>query len=109
MSMVTIGTDDPADAQGALSNRHFQGTGIIPVNRKATGMTAGTGQSVRLQTCNKIIIKSLRNRIVIFDKYGYHSIVNPWEYLWVVGEAGNQTLVGEVPASFVSSNFVMIA
>ena len=29
-------------------------------------------------------------------------------YLWCVNEAGNQTLDGEVPASFVDSGFDMI-
>ena len=39
-------------------------------------VTAGTGKSVELQAVNKIIIKSLSNRIVIFDKYGYHSLAS---------------------------------
>ena len=73
MGMVTTGTDDTADTEGELSNRYFQGTGIVPMNRKAAGMTAGTSKSVKLQSGNKIIIKSLSNRIVIFDKNGYHS------------------------------------
>ena len=46
------------------------------MDRKAAGMTAGTGKCVKLQAVNKIIIKSLSNRIVIFDKYGYHGFVN---------------------------------
>ena len=57
MGMVTAGTDNPADAERELSKRHFQGTGIIPMNRKAAGMTAGAGKSVELQAVNKIIIK----------------------------------------------------
>lgn len=74
MGMVTAGTDNPADTERELSSRHFQGTGIIAMNRKAAGMTTGAGKSVKLQSCNKIIIKSLSNGIEIFDKYGYHSL-----------------------------------
>lgn len=41
---------------------------------KTSGVTAGAGKAVQLQAVNKIIIKSLSNRIVIFGKYGYHSV-----------------------------------
>ena len=41
---------------------------------KTSGVTTGAGKPVQLQAVNKIIIKSLSNRIVIFDKYGYHSL-----------------------------------
>lgn len=57
MGMVTAGTDKAADAERGLPSRHFQGTGIVPMNRKTTGVTAGTGKFVELQLCNKIIIK----------------------------------------------------
>ena len=76
MGMVAAGADNPADTERELSGWYFQGTGIIPMNRKAAGMTAGTGKSVKLQAVNKAIIKSLSNRIVIFDKQGYHGFVN---------------------------------
>ena len=68
MGMVTAGTDNPADTERELSSGYFQGT--------AAGMPAGTGKFVKLQAVNKIIIKSLSKRIVIFDKYGYHGFVN---------------------------------
>lgn len=76
MGMVTAGTDNPADTERELSSGYFQGTGIVAMNRKAAGMPASTGKSVKLQAVNKIIIKSLSKRIVIFDKYGYHGFVN---------------------------------
>lgn len=57
MGMVTTGTDETADTERELSNRYFQGTVIVPMNRKAAGMPAGTGKPVQLQVVNKIIIK----------------------------------------------------
>ena len=74
--MVTAGTDNPADTERELSNRHFQGTGIVAMNRKTAGVTAGAGKLVELQVSNKIIIKKWSNSIEIFDKYGYHGFVN---------------------------------
>ena len=82
MGMVTAGTDNPADTERELSSGYFQGTGIVAMNRKAAGMPAGTGKFVKLQAVNKIIIKSLSKRIVIFDKYGYHGFVNAQACLW---------------------------
>lgn len=57
MGMVTTGTDETADTERELSNRYFQGTVIVPMNRKAAGMPTGTGKPVQLQVVNKIIIK----------------------------------------------------
>lgn len=68
MGMVTAGTDDPADTERELSSRHFQGTGIVAMNGKAGGMTAGTGELVELQAGNKIIIKIWCQEIVFFYK-----------------------------------------
>lgn len=48
MGMVTAGTDNPADTERELSSGYFQGTGIVAMDRKAAGMTAGTGKQVEL-------------------------------------------------------------
>ena len=57
MGMVTAATDDTADAERLLSVWCFQETSVIAVNRQTSGMSAGTGQLVKLQAVNKIIIK----------------------------------------------------
>lgn len=55
--MVTAGTDHPADTERELSAGYFQETGIVAMNRKTAGMTAGTGELVELKVSNKVIIK----------------------------------------------------
>ncbi len=55
--MEAAGTDKAADTEREFPGRHFQGTGIVPVNRKAAGVAAGTGKPVELKMSNKIIIK----------------------------------------------------
>ena len=48
MGMVTAGTDKAADTEKELSGGFFQGRGIVAMNGKAAGVTAGTGKPVKL-------------------------------------------------------------
>ncbi len=48
MGMVTAGADNPADTEKELSGGCFQGRGIVAMNGKAAGVTAGTGKPVKL-------------------------------------------------------------
>ena len=68
MRMSAAGTNDSTDAKTQNSFRCFNRTVIITVDRKTAGMPTGTGQSVELETGNKIIIKIWCNGVVFFDK-----------------------------------------
>lgn len=57
MCMVTAGTDDTADTQGAFAIWCFQGASVVSVYGEAGRMSASAGKSVQLQAANKVIIK----------------------------------------------------
>lgn len=56
-------------------------------------MGTGTGQLVKLKVKNNRIIERLRNLIAIFDKNGYHGLVNRHRVTCVCAVAG-QTFPG---------------
>ncbi len=57
MGMVTAGAYDTADTESKSSCRCFQGSCVVSMYGKTSGMTTGAGKFVKLQAVNKIIIK----------------------------------------------------
>ena len=57
MGMVAAGTYDTTDTERKPAFRRFQGSGVVSVYGKTSGMAAGAGKPVELQAVNKIIIK----------------------------------------------------
>ena len=119
MCVSTLLADDTADMKPQVTVPEFHCPVIVTVNGKATGMTAGTGKPVELEGIYHIIINFLRNRIAKIDRYSYHKHER-WVYECFLAQSvciaahtcvlvtGNQTLVGEVPVTFVYSNMTMI-
>lgn len=65
--MSAAGTDNTADSKELFAFRGFNGTVVITVDGKTSGVSAGTSESVELQVCDKIIIKIWRKGIVFFN------------------------------------------
>ena len=66
----------PADTEPESSGRQLYGPPVVAMDRQTGRMRTGTGQLVKLKVKNNRIVKGLRNLIAIWDKNGYHSIVN---------------------------------
>jgi len=119
MCVSALTADDPADMETQVRVARFHSAVIVTVNGEASGMSAGTGEPVELEGIYNIIINFLRNRIAKIDRYSYHKHER-WVYECFLAQSvciaahtcvlvtGNQTLVGEVPVTFVYSNMTMI-
>lgn len=59
MCFTTASTSDTADTEFQFTGRGFEKAFIITMDMKTAGMPTGTGELVKLQTSDKIIIKSL--------------------------------------------------
>lgn len=59
MCFTTASTSDTADTEFQFTGRGFEKAFIITMDMKTAGMPAGTGELVKLQTSDKIIIKNL--------------------------------------------------
>ena len=66
MSFATYLTDDSTDTERSFTRWRLDRTLIITMNRQTTGMTTRTSELVKLEVCNKRIIKSWRKGIVFF-------------------------------------------
>ena len=66
----------PADTEPESSGRQLYGPPVVTMDRQTGRMRTGTGQLVKWKIINNRIVKGLRNLIAIWDKNGYHSIVN---------------------------------
>ena len=66
----------PADTEPESSGRQLYGPPVVTMDRQTGRMRTGTGQLMKLKIMNNRIVKGLRNLIAIWDKNGYHSIVN---------------------------------
>ena len=76
MGRTTLGASDSADAKADKPIHLLHRTFVVAVNREAGGVHAGTDKLMELEVIYNRIIKGLRNLIAIWDKNGYHSIVN---------------------------------
>lgn len=76
MGRTTHGASDSADAKADEPILLLYRTFVVAVNREAGGVAAGTDELMELEVIDNGIIKGLRNLIAIWDKNGYHSIVN---------------------------------
>lgn len=76
MGSSAFGAYDPADTEPERPGGQFDGSLVVTMDRKTGRMRAGTGQLVKRKIINNRIVKGLRNLIAIWDKNGYHSIVN---------------------------------
>ena len=66
----------PADTEPESSGRQLYGPPVVTMDRQTGRMRTGTGKLLKLKIMNNRIVKGLRNLIAIWDKNGYHSIVN---------------------------------
>lgn len=57
MCFTTAFTSDTADTEFQFTGRGFEKAFIITMDMQAAGMSAGTGELVKLQNSDKIIIK----------------------------------------------------
>lgn len=102
MSVPAGFADHAADSKMELIFRDLYITIIIAMDRKAASLSARTSQTVKLKFRNNIIIKIWSYRIVFFNFKGYHSGVGSYGFIHdCIAKAGNQTLVGEVPAFYL--------
>ena len=76
MGSTAFGASHPADTEPESSGRQLYGPPVVTMDRQTGRMRAGTDQLVKLKIMNNRIVKGLRNLIAIWDKNGYHSIVN---------------------------------
>ena len=76
MGSSAFGAFDPADTKAESTGGQLYSPLVVTMDRQTGRMRAGTGQLVKRKVKNNRIIKGLRNRIAIWDKNGYHSIVN---------------------------------
>ena len=76
MGSPAFGAFHPADPEPDGPGWQLYGALVVAMDRQAGRMRAGTGQAVKRKVKNNRIIKGLRNLIAIWDKNGYHSIVN---------------------------------
>ena len=84
MGSPAFGTFYPADSEPDCPRGQLYGALVVAMDRQAGRMRTGTGQPVKRKVKNNRIIKGLRNLIAIWDKNGYHSIVNRHRvFLWM--------------------------
>ena len=76
MGSSAFGAYDPADTEPERPGGQVDGSLVVTMDRQTGRMRAGTGQLVKRKIINNRIVKGLRNLIAIWDKNGYHSIVN---------------------------------
>ena len=76
MGSTAFGASHPADPEPESSGRQLYSPSIVTMDRQTGRMRTGTGQLMKLKVKNNRIVKGLRNLIAIWDKNGYHSIVN---------------------------------
>lgn len=76
MGSPALGAFHPADTEPDSPGGKFYGSLVVTMDGQTGRMGAGTGQLVKRKVINNRIIKGLRNLIAIWDKNGYHSIVN---------------------------------
>ena len=72
MRVTTTATKQAAHPKPYRGSIRFYEAVIITMYGQTPGMTAGTGQLVKLNRINTIVIKFLRNMIAIIDRYSYH-------------------------------------
>ena len=76
MGSTAFRASHPADTEPENSGRQLYVPHVVTMNRQTGRMRTGTGQLMKLKIMNNRIVKGLRNLIAIWDKNGYHSIVN---------------------------------
>lgn len=70
--MTTAGAEKPADPKGNRTPLHLDRAVVITMDSQTAGVPTGTGKLMELERIDGIVIKFLRNRIVIIDRYSYH-------------------------------------
>ena len=93
MGSATFGAFHPADTEPEGSGGQLNRPPVVSMNWQTGRMGTGTGQLVKRKVKNNRIIERLRNLIAIFDKNGYHGLVNRHRITCVWAVAG-QTFPG---------------
>ena len=76
MGSPALGAFHPADPEPDGTRGKLYCPLVVTMDRQTGRMRTGTGKLLKLKVMNNRIVKGLRNLIAIWDKNGYHSIVN---------------------------------
>ena len=68
MGLTAAFTSDTADAEFEFTSRSFETAFIVTMDMQTAGTPAGTCELMKLQICDKIIIKIWCNGIAFFYK-----------------------------------------